>query len=299
VGELVQLDGSIHDWFEGRGDKCWLIAYVDDATSRLMHAEFVKAEDTLTLLRLTRDYLRRLGRPLAFYVDQDSIYKCTRAAAVDEEVRDEQPMTQFTRAMSELDIRVICARSPQAKGRVERGFKTHQDRLVKELRLAGIDGPDAGNRFLRDVYLPAHNDRFSLPPAHPNDAHRPILRGQLLDRILCLRTPRVVYNDFTVRWKPGYLQLLRDQPVSVRPKQKVLVEVRLDNSVHLRLKDATLAYKTIAKRPYQPLLKAEPWRVTKGIVAKRTRSFIPKSHPWKQLFFNGPYKVNLPNRTQI
>lgn len=301
IGELIQLDGSIHDWFEGRGPKCWLIAYVDDATSRLMHAEFVKAEDTLTLMRLTRDYLRRLGRPLAFYVDRDSIYKSTRNAAVDEEVRDEQPMTQFTRAMSELDIRVICARSPQAKGRVERGFKTHQDRLVKELRLAGIDDPDAGNRFLRDVYLLAHNERFSLPPAHPNDAHRPLLRGQMLDRILCLRAPRVVYNDFTVRWKPGYLQLLQDQPITVRPKQKIFVEVRLDNSVHLRLKDATLAYKTIAKRPYQALFKAEPSRLKKGVCKKRQRTFTPsRNHPWKKLFIHGPYKVNLPaNGTPI
>ena len=215
VGELIQVDGSLHDWFEGRAPKCWLIAFVDDATSRLLWAEFARAEDTMTLMRLAMTYLRRFGRMLALYVDKDSIYKTTRDAAVDEQLRDEQPMTQFTRAMSELGIDVICANSPQAKGRVERGFKTHQDRLVKELRLAGISNIEAANKFLREVYVPAHNARFSEAPAHNVDAHRPILRGQILERILCMRSSRVVANDFTLRWGPGYLQLLDKDRKSV------------------------------------------------------------------------------------
>lgn len=292
VGELVQVDGSIHDWFEGRGPKCWLIAFVDDATSKLMHAEFVEAEDTLTLMRLSRDYLRRFGRPLAFYVDKDSIYKTNRKATLDEELRDELPATQFTRAMNELDVRVICAHSPQAKGRVERGFKTHQDRLVKELRLADISSIAAANRFLRDVYIRAHNARFAMPPAHRADAHRPILPNQLLDRILCLRTPRTVLNDFTVRWKPGYLQLLQRQPLVVRPGQKVEVEVRLDQTVHLRCDNVLLAYKTIAKRLYQPFLKARPSQVDRQ--DSRPRKGPAQNHPWRRMFYYGPTKVNLP-----
>jgi hypothetical protein len=297
VGELVQVDGSIHDWFEGRNDKCWLIAFVDDATSKLMHAEFVDAEDTLTLMRLSRDYLRRFGRPLAFYVDKDSIYKTSRKASLDEELRDEQPATQFTRAMNELDVRVICAHSPQAKGRVERSFKTHQDRLVKELRLAGINDPAAGNRFLRDIYIRAHNERFACPPAHRADVHRPILPNQLLDRILCLRTPRTVCNDFTVRWIPGYLQLLEQQPIQIRPGQKIEVEVRLDRSVHLRCDNVLLAYKTIAKRAYKPFFKARP-------AAAKLRNHPlkgpAKNHPWRRMFYYGPTKANLPaNATPI
>ena len=142
VGELVQLDGSDHDWFEGRGPRCTLIPFVDDATSRVLLGRFAKSEDTLTLMRLAQVYLRRYGRPQAFYVDKDSIYKVNRQADVDEQLRDEQPMTQFTRAMKELGIEVICAYSPQAKGRVERGFKTHQHRLVLELRLAGAASID-------------------------------------------------------------------------------------------------------------------------------------------------------------
>lgn len=302
VGELVQVDGSIHDWFEGRGPKCWLIPYVDDASSEVLWAEFANAEDTLTLMRLSREYLKRRGRPLAFYVDKDSIYKTTRNASVDEQLRDEQPMTQFTRAMSELDIRVICAHSPQAKGRVERGFKTHQDRLVKELRLAGINDIAAANRFLREVYIPAHNKRFARPPANRTDAHRPVLRGQMLDRVLCLRTQRVIANDFTVRWKPGFLQLLQNQPVTVKPGQKINVEVRLDGSVHLRHGADFLAYKTIPKRPYKAHFAAQPSQA-KQRVDPRTKgvgSTPAKNHPWRRLFLHGPYKVSLPaNGTQI
>lgn len=297
VGELVQLDGSLHDWFEGRGPKCWLITFVDDATSRVLWAEFVPAEDTLNLMRLTRDYLRRHGRPLAFYVDRDSIYKTTRNAALDEQLRDEQPMTQFTRAMSELDIGVLCANSPQAKGRVERGFKTHQDRLVKELRLAQLSDRTAANRFLRQRYLPGHNRRFALPPAHPTDAHRPILPGQLLDRILCLRAPRTVHSDFTVRWGPGYLQVLEHQPVAVKQGAKVHVEVRLDGSVHLRQDETYLNYKTIAKRPYRPHLVAQPSRA-KQYDDPRIKGVGPipaKDHPWRRLFLNGPYRAALPS----
>ena len=138
VGMLIQVDGSEHDWFEGRGPRCVLLLYIDDATSRLLYGEFVTAEDTLTLMRTTTVYLKRYGRPVAFYVDQDSIYKINREASLEEQLRDVQPLTQFTRAMTELGIEVRTASSPQAKGRVERSFKTHQDRLVKELRLRGI-----------------------------------------------------------------------------------------------------------------------------------------------------------------
>ena len=291
VGELVQVDGSLHDWFEGRGPKCWLIVFIDDATSRILLARFVKAEDTVTLMLLARDYLRRYGRPLAFYVDRDSIYKVTRDAALDEQLRDEQPMTQFTRAMSELGIDVICANSPQAKGRVERGFKTHQDRLVKEIRLARINDPDAGNEFLDKVYIGRHNDRFALPPAHNVDAHRPLLRGQLLDRLLCLRSSRVIASDFTLRWGPGYLQLLDQQPTAIKPGDRVDIEVRLDETLHVRLEDCYLNYKTIAKKTYRPYYAARPSHeklyVRQGV--KGVGSKPAADHPWRKSFSRLPY----------
>lgn len=289
VGELIQVDGSLHDWFEGRGPKCWLIAFVDDATSRVLWAEFADAEDTMTLMRLSQAYLRRYGRPLALYVDRDSIYKTTRDADKDEQLRDEQPMTQFTRAMSELGVDVICANSPQAKGRVERGFKTHQDRLVKELRLAGISSIEAANKFLREVYIPAHNARFSEAPAHNVDAHRPILRGQILECILCLRSKRVVANDYTLRWASGYLQLLEKQATAIKAGDEVEIEVRLDGTTHVRFEDVYLNYKTIPKGRYRPFYTAQPSRDN----GARNRSTRPNGskpaadHPWRTNFLHG------------
>jgi hypothetical protein len=223
------------------------------------------------------------GRPVAFYVDKDSIYRINRQASVEEDLKDEQPLTQFTRAMKELDIEMIFAHSPQAKGRVERGFQTHQDRLVKELRLAGISTATEGNRFLREVYFPKHNARFAVPPASPADAHRPLLKSHRLEEILSVRAPRDVANDFTVRCHNRFFQLLKDQPCRVRPGHTVLVETRLDGSTHLRFKDLYLNVQTLAQRPYKPfyathkkptpcVMPYHPWRP-------------PMSHPFKNASF--------------
>lgn len=249
VGELVQLDGSDHDWFEGRGPRCVLLPYVDDATSRVLHGQFIPVEDTLNLMAASRIYLETHGRPLAFYVDKDSIYKINRQATVDEELRDAQPLTQFTRAMGELGIEVITANSPQAKGRVERGHGTHQDRLIKELRLAGISTMDRANPFLRDVYFPKHNARFSVAPASPINVHRPLLKIHRLHEILSLRSPRVLANDFTLRFQHRCFQLLADQPCRVRPGAGIEIETRLDGSTHLRFKDRYLNFKIIPDNP--------------------------------------------------
>ena len=258
VGELVQLDGSDHDWFEGRGPRCVLLIYIDDATSRILYGEFVTVEDAVNLLQSTRSYLEKWGRPLAFYVDKDSIYKINRQANIEEELRDFHPLTQFTRAMGELGVEMIFAHSPQAKGRVERGFKTHQDRLVKELRLRGISTRQAANRFLWDVYIPDHNARCAVEPANPTNAHRPLLKSHNLDQILSIQSQRIVANDYTLRFQNQFFQLLKDQPVRVRPKNKIIIELRLDGSTHLRFKDRYLAFKSIAKLSYRPLRLRKP-----------------------------------------
>jgi hypothetical protein len=258
VGELLQLDGSDHDWFEGRGPRCVLIVYIDDATSRILYAEFVDVEDTLTLLATTGAYLGRHGRPFAFYVDKDSIYKVNRQATVEEELRDLHPITQFTRAMKELGVEVITANSPQAKGRVERSFGTHQDRLVKELRLAGISDKETANQFLWNTYLPAHNARFAVAPANTTDAHRPVLKTHRLEEILSVRTQRTLANDYTLRFQNHLFQILLDQPIRVRPNAKILVEVRLDGSTHLRFKDHYLNFTPLSQKPYKPLALPKP-----------------------------------------
>lgn len=296
VGMLIQLDGSEHDWFEGRGPKCALLVYIDDATSRILHAEFIKVEDTFNLMRSTWAYLLRYGRPIAFYVDKDSIYNVNRQASIDEELRDIHPITQFTRAMTELGIGVILAQSPQAKGRVERSFDTHQDRLVKELRLADISTMEAGNAFLRDFYVDDHNAHYAIAPANDADAHRPLLTDQHLDQILSQRTERSVHNDYTLRFQKRFFQLFEEQPVRVRPKDKVEIEIRLDGSTHLRFKGSYLRFKPIEKRPYRPDLVAQPSRAKqyddprfKGVGSKPA-----KDHPWRRLFLRGPHHVGLP-----
>jgi hypothetical protein len=240
IGMLVQLDGSDHDWFEGRGPRCALIIYIDDATSQILYGEFAGVEDTLTLMRTTRSYLKRHGRPTAFYVDRDSIYTNNAPG-------DELPLTQFARGMAELDVEIITANSPQAKGRVERGFHTHQDRLVKELRLRGISNIAAANRYLQGIYIPQHNARYSEAPRSTFDAHKPLMAGVDLLDVLSVKLTRVVRNDFTVQYFGSWIQLA--EGAGVRPKAEITIQTRLDGEVRLLYKGLRLAYKTLHGKP--------------------------------------------------
>lgn len=241
VGMLVQLDGSDHEWFEKRAPRCVLVIYIDDATSRILHGEFVKVEDTLTLLATTRNYLKQHGRPLAFYVDKDSIYTVNG-----EHRSDERPMTQFARAMAELDIEIITANSPQAKGRVERGFETHQDRLVKELRLRGISTMEAANEYL-SRYIQAHNARYSVAPRSTTDAHRPLIAGQDLRDVFSIKLTRVVRNDYTIQYFGRWIQVERNQGVC--PKAELTVQTRLDGTVRLLYKGLKIDCELLSARP--------------------------------------------------
>ncbi len=298
VGMLVQLDGSDHDWFEGRGSRCVLLLYIDDATSRILYAEFVKVEDTLTLMRGTWNYFKRWGRPIAWYVDRDSIYKVNLSTNYEGKFHDEKPITQFTRAMGELGINVICANSPQAKGRVERSFNTHQDRLVKELRLRQIATIAEANRYLWREYIPRHNDRYAVAPASAGNLHRPILKTQKLEQILSKRIERTVGSDYVISYENQLFQILKHQSVRVNPRDKIHVEVRLDGSTHLRCEGVYLNFKRIKKRPYIPYLVAQPSRDriyddprTTGVGSKPG-----KNHPWRRLFLHGPHRVGLPRK---
>jgi hypothetical protein len=188
-------------------------------------------------------------------------------------------MTQFTRAMKELGVVVIAANSPQAKGRVERGFDTHQDRLVKELRLRGISTMEAANRYLWDVYIPEHNARYAVAPASTSDLHKSLLASHDLDEILSLRAERTVFNDFTVRFQNRFFQILAEQPARIRPKDKLLVEVRLDGSTHLRFRDCYLNFKNISKRPERPPERARP--VAGGPILRRYCK-PAQDHPWRR-----------------
>jgi hypothetical protein len=271
VGMLIQLDGSPHDWFEGRGPRCTLLVFIDDATSRILYARFVDEEDTLNLMRAAKVYLERCGRPVALYVDKDSIYNVNRPASIEEQLSDKDPITQFTRAMNQLGVEVILAGSPQAKGRVERGFRTHQDRLVKELRLAGISTMDEANKFLIKVYIPKHNRRYAVEPADPVDVHKPLLREHDLDAILSIQEERQVHNDSVVRYDNRFLLLAEGH--GLRPKTKVVVQERLDGTLRIARQGRYFEYKQVAARPYVP----EQLRRSKPKTAVVVRPKLPRN----------------------
>src|SRR5438128_1921606 len=194
LGELVQIDGSEHAWFEDRGPLCTLLAFVDDATSRLMQLRFVISESAFDYFRTSRAYLEAQGKPVAFYSDKHGIFRVNRKGAVGGE-----GVTQFGRALLALNIDIICANSPQAKGRIERAFGTLQDRMVKELRLAGVSSMAAANAWLPG-FITAYNTRFGRDPANAKDLHRPLAQADDLDEILAWREERTVTRNLTLHY---------------------------------------------------------------------------------------------------
>ena len=194
VGELIQIDGCEHRWFEDRGPPCTLLVFVDDATSRLMALGFVPSESTFAYFEVLRRYLETHGKPVAFYSDKHSIFRVSK-----EEAAGGDGMTQFGRALAELNIEILCANSSQAKGRVERAHATLQDRLVKELRLAGISDLEAANAFLPG-FIESYNSKFARPPARDLDLHRPLDGMNDLGDILCWRETRRVSRQLVVHY---------------------------------------------------------------------------------------------------
>jgi hypothetical protein len=240
-GELVQADGSHHDWLEGRGPWMVLVVMIDDATSKAS-ARFYPAETTDAYMDLLGRYLRKRGRMAAMYVDRDSIFR-----AEDHDPNDPQPtLTQFKRALEELGIGLILAHSPQAKGRVERFNKTAQDRLVKELRLAKTTTREQANAVLEAKFLPWFNRRCTVKATSPNDAHRPLHPSMKLPSILSIQDKRKVTNDYTIRLDNQFYQLLPPALPGLRGGW-VTVEKRLDGSLHLRFKGHYLKYKALGR----------------------------------------------------
>ncbi|TNC58980.1 ISNCY family transposase [Rubellimicrobium roseum] len=202
LGELVQIDGSEHRWFEDRAPPCTLLVFIDDATSRLMQMRFVPSESTFSYFEALEGYLHEHGRPVAFYSDKHSIFRVAK-----EDARSGHGMTQFGRALAELNIEILCANSSQAKGRVERANRTLQDRLVKEMRLEGIRDMEDGNAFLPG-FLARHNGRFARVPARSDDLHRPLdLPPERLWDILCWRDQRYVGQQLTLTYERKRIML--------------------------------------------------------------------------------------------
>jgi transposase len=231
-GELVQWDTSEHDWFEGRGEQAVFINMIDDATGALW-GRFYPADTSENNRRLLEAYLQRHGRPVAFYTDKGSSFRVNRPADLDEQLAGRESETQVGRALRELDIELIWAHLPQAKGRVERSFGTLQDRLVKELRLAKISTIAAANRFLEEQFLPDHNARFACTPACPVDAHRTVA-GLGLAAILSHQETRVVTNDYTIQYQNQRYQIERSAVQAGLRGGRVCVEQRLDGTLAVR-----------------------------------------------------------------
>jgi transposase len=234
-GELVQWDTSFHHWLEGRGPRMYLVAMIDDASSRA-YSRLVGADSTEENLRVLWGYLERWGRPVSFYTEKSSLFTVNRprVEAADEAVKEE--LTQIGRALRELDIGWIAAHSPQAKGRIERFFGTAQDRLVKGLRLAGANSLETAQAYLEEEYLPQWNRDFTVAPAGTTDAHRPLGAEHQLAAILSHVEERLVTSDYTIRYQGKIYQIARGD---IRPGLRgglVRVEQRLDGSMAVKFR---------------------------------------------------------------
>jgi len=240
-GELVQFDGSHHDWFEGRRTKCCLMNMVDDATGITL--SFLSEEETTAdAMTLLWRWIELHGIPQAVYCDKKNAFVLNREPTIDEQLAGIGPKSHFERACERLGIEVVVANSPQAKGRVERNHGVYQDRFVKELRLAKIDTLKDANTFLAEKYLPAINKKFSRKPGLSDDAHAPLLDKIELKDIFCYETMRVVSNDFIISYESRIFQVAKDQKLIPRPKDKIIVRELLDGTIHLLWQNTSLAF---------------------------------------------------------
>lgn len=290
LGELVQWDTSAHDWLEGRGPKLYLISMIDDATSRLL-ARFVEHDSSEANMRLLQSYLEKNGRPLSFYTDKASLFvnlpKNTRGERAQKDA-PQLPPTQIGRALRELDIEWIAAHSPQAKGRVERGFGTAQDRLVKGLRVAGVKTLEQANAYLKSEFLPWWNQTLTVRPASSDDAHRPLGKEHTLAASLSHVESRQVANDYTIRFHNQPYQIQR---TDIRPGLRggtVRVEKRLDGTLAVRFRDRYLAVSGCAPQP--KALPPQPPR-------KQPRKTVRRKSDWMKNFHIG--RNDIANKTSI
>jgi len=275
-GAMVQLDGSHHDWFEGRGPKCVLMVMVDDATNR-MRARFFAEETTRASYDVLEGWVRKHGLPSSLYVDRDSIYRCEGVASIAEQLAGKGPQTQFGRAMEELGVDLILANSPQAKGRVERMNGTLQDRLVKALRLAGINDIESANTFLDGKYLKGFNRQFARTAASPVDVHRTAPRN--LNEVLSWEEERVVQGDWTVACAGKRYQLDRQHEALSLVRRKVIVRTLRNGRVRLVYRGKSLKWRLLPAGAERK----SPAKVKPVQPVKTERAKGPSlSHPWRR-----------------
>lgn len=283
-GELEQFDGSYHLWFEerfldelGNPVEVCLLASIDDATGKITHAKFDFNESVVAVFNFWLEYVLILGKPLGIYLDKFSTYKLNHKSAVD----NIELMTQFQKAMKLLRVEIINANSPEAKGRVERLFGTLQDRLVKELRLSGINNIKDGNKFLKEVFIPKFNAKFSVIARKEGDVHRQLTQKEKknLKSIFSIKSTRRINQDFTIQFKNHFYQLEEIQPITIRPKDKVLVEEHLDETIHFRFRNHYLKCFILPEKPKK--IYRQP-----AILTNHPLNWKPPSdHPWRKFKF--------------
>ena len=275
-GELLQGDGSPHDWFEGRSEKCTLLQFVDDATSKTTAAKFVPSETTEGYIGLLEEQLKKYGRPLGLYVDRSSIFCVNK-----KEVQKSKAITRFGKVLRDLDIELICANSPQAKGRVERKNGVFQDRLIKEMRLQGINTIEKANAFL-PIFLEEHNKRFGRDPANPEDAHRPLRKQDDLRKIFSRKDQRKLSKDLTFQYQGTLYMVNTDTPNRLKYASIDILE-RENEDIEIEYKGKKLKYRKWSETIYErPLIASSKDIESIGIGWANKKPVRPsKHHPWR------------------
>jgi len=272
---MVQMDGSHHKWFYGQEDKDCLMNMVDDATGRTL-ALMSEEETTVAAMQVLWTWVEKYGIPKALYVDWKNVYVTKREPTMEEQLSEELPLTQFGRACKKLGIEILPANSPQAKGRVERKHKVYQDRWVKELRLAAIRDIKGANQFLCG-FTESLNTKFAVAPGSSADFHRPVMQDMDLRSVFCLEEQRTVGNDWVLRYKNHFFQILAQSNLPPA-KKRVTVQEHLDGSIHLVYRGKEIVFKEIKHLPTHFLLSPELAQIPEP-----KKKYIPSStHPWRK-----------------
>jgi transposase len=276
-GELIQIDGSPHDWFEGRAERCVLLVFIDDATGKLVQLLFVESESFFSYCLAAEGYFKHYGKPVAFYSDKNSIFRVNVPS-----VGAGEALTQFGRAMQDLDIELICANTPQAKGRVERIIQTLQDRLPKEMRLRGIHNHEAGNAYLPE-YLQEFNQRFSEEPRSDVDLHRPLTAKEDLARILSWQEPRTLSKNLTLQFQKVVYQIQTERPTYALRNAQVTVCLNAQENILILYNGKSLPY-TIYHLQAQQADIVPAKLLDLALQKPRLPTKPAPDHPWRQGF---------------
>jgi transposase len=274
-GELVQIDGSPHAWFEARGPACTLLVAMDDANGQLVGLLFVEHESFHSYAALAKTYFERYGKPVAFYSDKHSIFRVNQAS-----VGAGEALTQFGRAMLELEIQILCANTPQAKGRVERVNQTLQDRLVKEMRLRDISNMEQGNAYLPE-FIADFNQRFSVPARSQHDAHRPLTRLENLAQILSWQESRTVSKNLTLQFKKVVYQIQTKRPSYALRNAQVTVCEDAAGRVTILYKTKPLEFTIFHKQEHLAEI-VDPKEVDRALQNQYLARIPAPDHPWRK-----------------